>query len=80
MEPRSGNIFCKNIYVAAAPIYVAAATIYVAAVPIYVAAAPIYEAAAPIYVAATPDHIDFCHTRAPSWILSSAAILASSNL
>ena len=25
MEPRSGIIFCKNIYVAAAPIYVAAA-------------------------------------------------------
>ena len=54
MEPRSGIIFCKNIYVAAAPIYVAAA-------PIYVAAAPIYVAAAPIYVAAAPDHIDFCN-------------------
>ena len=35
MEPRSGNIFCKNIYVAAAPIYVAAAPIYVAAAPTY---------------------------------------------
>ena len=52
MEPRSGIIFCKNIYVAAAPIYVAAA-------PIYVAAAPIYVAAAPIYVAAAHDHIDY---------------------
>ena len=45
MEPRSGIIFCKNIYVAAAPIYVAAA--------------PIYVAAAPIYVAAAQHHIDF---------------------